>query len=99
MPWEEMCYPKEEGGLDFRSLFDVSRAIHAKLWWNSRTFIASLWATYTSNKYCKKRHPLMVQSSGASQIWRSMAKIREEVEPYIFGGRLHLKTLVLGLIT
>ncbi|XP_070042576.1 uncharacterized protein [Nicotiana tomentosiformis] len=30
--WQKLCLPKEEGGLGFRSLFDVSRALFAKLW-------------------------------------------------------------------
>ena len=35
--WLNMCFPKEEGGLGFRSFFDVSKALCAKLWWNFRT--------------------------------------------------------------
>lgn len=30
--WKNLCLPKEEGGLGFRSLHDVSRALFAKLW-------------------------------------------------------------------
>lgn len=29
--WEEMCFPKEEGRLRFRSPSDISKAMHAKL--------------------------------------------------------------------
>lgn len=35
--WEEMCYPKDEGGLGFRSLFEIRKALQAKLWWRFRT--------------------------------------------------------------
>jgi len=35
--WSELCKPKEEGGLGFRSIFDVSKALFAKLWWVFRT--------------------------------------------------------------
>ncbi|XP_019232505.1 PREDICTED: uncharacterized protein LOC109213200 [Nicotiana attenuata] len=35
--WQNLCLPKEEGGIGFRSLFDVSKALFAKLWWRFRT--------------------------------------------------------------
>lgn len=84
MAWDEMYYPKDEEGLGFRSLLDISRALHAKLWWRFRIAIGSLWATYSGNEYCKKKHPLMVHGIGASQTWKSMVKIKDKVEPYIW---------------
>ncbi|XP_049362737.1 uncharacterized protein LOC125827465 [Solanum verrucosum] len=57
--WEEMCYPVNEGGMWFRSLEVINRAMHAKLWWNFRTSVGSLWSVYIGNKYCKKRHPVL----------------------------------------
>lgn len=83
MSWKEMYFPREEGGLGFKSLFE-NRAMHAKLWWNFRTSIGSLWATYIDNKYCKRHHPIMTKNIRASQTWRSMLKIREEAEPFIW---------------
>ncbi|WMV51941.1 hypothetical protein MTR67_045326 [Solanum verrucosum] len=82
--WEEMCYPVNEGGMWFRSLEVINRAMHAKLWWNFRTSVGSLWSVYIGNKYCKKRHPVLAVGTGASQAWRSMINGREEVEPYIW---------------
>lgn len=29
--WDNMCYPKEQGGLDFRYLFDILKATFSKL--------------------------------------------------------------------
>lgn len=29
--WKDTCFPKEEGGLEFRSLYDVNNALLAKL--------------------------------------------------------------------
>lgn len=57
--WEKICLPKEEGGLGFRSLYDVSQAKFAKLWWNFRTQ-NSLWPNFMWNKYCKKQIPTHV---------------------------------------
>lgn len=30
--WEELCFPREEGALGFKSLYDVNSALFAKLW-------------------------------------------------------------------
>ncbi|WMV21122.1 hypothetical protein MTR67_014507 [Solanum verrucosum] len=78
--WRDMCLPNEEGGIGFRQIQDINKALFAKLWWNFRVSINSLWAEYMWNKYCKKMHPLIVNSSGASQVWKKMIKIRKEVE-------------------
>ncbi|XP_049396567.1 uncharacterized protein LOC125860610 [Solanum stenotomum] len=47
--WGDLCFPKAEGGLGYRSLHD-------------------------------KLHPVVVTSLGASQVWRKMIIVREEVE-------------------
>ncbi|XP_070007332.1 uncharacterized protein [Nicotiana sylvestris] len=57
--WKNLFLPKEEGGLGFKSLHDVSRALFAKLWWRFRT-TKSLWSNFMWNKYCKKEIPTMV---------------------------------------
>uniref|UniRef100_M1D5L9 RNA-directed DNA polymerase (Reverse transcriptase) n=1 Tax=Solanum tuberosum TaxID=4113 RepID=M1D5L9_SOLTU len=81
--WEDMCIPKKEGGLGFRSLHAVNNALFAKLWWNFRTS-TSLWSNYMGNKYCKKRHPIVSRSVGATHVWKKMVAIREEVEHEIW---------------
>ena len=43
--WNDICVPKEEGGLGFRSLFDLSKALFAKLWWSLRTK-NTLWSNF-----------------------------------------------------
>nr|XP_016471225.1 PREDICTED: uncharacterized protein LOC107793393 [Nicotiana tabacum] len=72
-------HTKEEGGLGFRSLFDLLRSLFAKLWWNFRT-PKSLWSNFTWNKYCKKKIPTLVQFKDGSHVWRKILKSREEVE-------------------
>ncbi|KAG5576603.1 hypothetical protein H5410_056737 [Solanum commersonii] len=42
---EDCCLPKNKSGLGFRSMFDVSKILFAKLWWNFRTK-KSLWANF-----------------------------------------------------
>ncbi|KAH0700980.1 hypothetical protein KY284_015195 [Solanum tuberosum] len=82
--WEDLCSPKEEGGLGFRSLHDLSNALFAKLWWNFRVSTDSLWSAFMWNKYCKKVHPIMAKSLGGSHSWRKMVMSREEVEHNIW---------------
>nr|XP_016440692.1 PREDICTED: uncharacterized protein LOC107766425 [Nicotiana tabacum] len=77
--WQNLCLPKEEWGLGFRSLHDVSRALFAKLWWRFRT-TKSLWSSFMWNKYCKKELPTMVHFRGGSHVWRQIVNAREEVE-------------------
>lgn len=40
-----MCFPKEEGAVGFRNLFDISKDVLAKLWRIFRT-LKSLWTNY-----------------------------------------------------
>ncbi|KAG5599868.1 hypothetical protein H5410_031238 [Solanum commersonii] len=56
---------------------------HLLLWWIYRTK-TTLWSSYMGNKYCKKLHPVIAQSKGASTTWRIMIKIRELVEYQIW---------------
>ncbi|XP_075087488.1 uncharacterized protein LOC142169519 [Nicotiana tabacum] len=77
--WQNLCLPKEEGGLGFRSLNDVSKELFAKLWWRFRT-TKSLWSNFMWNKYCKKELPIVVHFRGGSHVWRQMLNAREEVE-------------------
>lgn len=71
---------KKEGGIGFRSLPDVSRALFAKLWWNLRTSTSSLWSRYMGNKYCKKLHHIIVRNSSASHVWRKMIATKEDIK-------------------
>nr|XP_009624722.1 uncharacterized protein LOC104115735 [Nicotiana tomentosiformis] len=57
--WQKLCLPKEEGGLGFRSLLNVSRALFAKLLWRIIT-TKSLWYNFMCNKYRKKELPTVV---------------------------------------
>lgn len=79
-----MRYPKNEGGLGFRSLHDTSKALFAKLWWNFITSTSSMWSSFMRNKYCKKFHPLLNKEIRALHVWRKMIAIREEVDHLIW---------------
>ncbi|KAH0718271.1 hypothetical protein KY285_014302 [Solanum tuberosum] len=81
--WKSLCLPKEEGGLAFRDLFDVSKALFAKLWWKFRT-TRSMWSNFMWNKYCKKFSPALVQWKGGSQLWKKMLEARDNIEQEIW---------------
>ncbi|XP_019241420.1 PREDICTED: uncharacterized protein LOC109221391 [Nicotiana attenuata] len=81
--WDTLCLPYYEGGVGFRSLHDMSKALFCKLWWNFRTK-PSLWSCFMSQKYCKKLNTIVVPWRGGSLIWRKMLECRDLVEPQIF---------------
>ncbi|XP_055804681.1 uncharacterized protein LOC129873581 [Solanum dulcamara] len=66
-----------------RSLIDVSNALFCKLWWNFRSK-PSIWGSFMANKYSKKLHPVIAQSTQASTIWKKMILVRELVEHRIW---------------
>ncbi|XP_075103669.1 uncharacterized protein LOC142178242 [Nicotiana tabacum] len=80
--WTNLCLPSDEGGIGFRSLHDVSKALFCKLWWNFRTK-PSLWSSFVSQKYCKKLNPIIVPWRDGSHIWRRMLECRDIVEHQI----------------
>ncbi|KAG5585744.1 hypothetical protein H5410_046178 [Solanum commersonii] len=78
-----MCLPKHEGGLGFRSMFDVSKTMHEKLWLNLRTK-DTMWSNFMWKKYCKKQISALVQWKGRSQIWKYMLENRGVLEQYMW---------------
>ncbi|XP_059295494.1 uncharacterized protein LOC132048826 [Lycium ferocissimum] len=82
--WEKMCFPKKEGGVGFRSLFDISKALFAKLWWRFRKS-NTRWVSFIWNKYCKRFRPTVVQwKGGGSQTWKMMLQARDDMEHKIW---------------
>ncbi|KAG5610683.1 hypothetical protein H5410_021964 [Solanum commersonii] len=81
--WDTLCLPKLEGGVGFRSIFDVSNALFCKLWWNLRSK-PSPWGAFMINKYCKKLHPIVAQCRVASLIWKKLVFVRELIKHQIW---------------
>lgn len=81
--WTKLCYPFEDGGVGFKSLYDIYISFKAKLWWLFRTR-NSLWSTFLKAKYCSRLHP--VARKGKAKyfgLWRSLADIKKYIEPNI----------------
>ncbi|XP_060211977.1 uncharacterized protein LOC132639556 [Lycium barbarum] len=81
--WHKVCMPKEEGGLSFRRLEDMSMALFSKHWWNFRTR-PSLWSSFMSNKYLKKNNPILVPWKRGSHVWRKMLRARDAIDHLIW---------------
>ncbi|XP_070018360.1 uncharacterized protein [Nicotiana sylvestris] len=81
--WNTLCMPVEEGGIGFRLLHDVAKALFSKLWWNFRTK-PSLWSSFVCQKYCKKMNSVVVPWKRGSRIWRKMLECRDLIEHQIF---------------
>nr|XP_016509454.1 PREDICTED: uncharacterized protein LOC107826922 [Nicotiana tabacum] len=80
--WNTSCMPVEEGGIGFRSLHDVAKALFNKLWWNFRTK-PSLWSSFVCQKYCKKLNSIIVPWKRGSHIWKKMLECRDLIEHQI----------------
>ncbi|XP_059306203.1 uncharacterized protein LOC132057591 [Lycium ferocissimum] len=102
--WDSMCYPKNEGGVGFRSLHDISKALFAKLWWNLRT-CPLLCGACMVNKYCKKLHPTIAQAKGAFSIkagnssfwfdnWTKLGALYFVVEDHAREEKIELKNFI-----
>ncbi|XP_059315864.1 uncharacterized protein LOC132066597 [Lycium ferocissimum] len=81
--WENLCFPKEEGGVGIRNMTDICKSLDIKKWWRFRCQ-DSLWARFTKAKYCIRAHPVAkVWVSGNSHIWKTLTKIRSDAEPHM----------------
>nr|XP_016458897.1 PREDICTED: uncharacterized protein LOC107782527 [Nicotiana tabacum] len=81
--WTNLCMPFDEGGIGFRSLHDVSKALFCKLWWNFRTK-PTLWNSFICQKYCKKLNAVIVPWKRGSRVWRKMLECRDLIEHQIY---------------
>ncbi|XP_060182379.1 uncharacterized protein LOC132612052 [Lycium barbarum] len=78
--WKDLCFPKEEGGVGFRSIQDMCLTASAKVWWNFRTR-PSLLRDFMEAKYCPRAHPVSKKwAPGQSHIWKRMVEIRRYCE-------------------
>lgn len=72
-----------KGGVGFRSLHDVYKALFSKLCWNFRTK-NKLWNVLMSNKYCKKINSMVVPWREGSHVWKKTLEMRDQIEHHIW---------------
>ena len=80
--WDKVCFLVEEGGLDFRTFEDMSRAFACKLWWKLRQR-DSTWADFMQEKYLRGLPPLSISYPRPTALWRRLEEIRQLVEENI----------------
>lgn len=75
MKWEEVCLPKEYGGLGLRTTTAANQAFLAKLGWQLEQGGNSLWADVFRHKYLK-----VDLDKNSSDTWKSIFSARCVVE-------------------
>lgn len=79
-PWADICVPKDEGGLGLRKMYDLNRAMVAKLGWQVLTDPKCLWVQAVSAKYLRGGSLLAYQGRpDCSWVWRGGEKTHEIV--------------------
>ncbi|XP_059278078.1 uncharacterized protein LOC132032473 [Lycium ferocissimum] len=78
--WDNLSYPINDGGANFRKLADISKAFTTKHWWKLRTK-RYLWSLFLNTKYCSRIHPVTNKwRNGQSHNWKAMCSIKVLVE-------------------
>lgn len=82
--WDDVYYPKEEGGLGIRKLRDTSFAFALKLIWRLFSQTGSFWVSWT-REYLLKNSTYWDVKEGSlgSRVWRKLLKLRPLAYSYL----------------
>lgn len=82
--WENLCCPKEEGGLGIRKLRDSSKVFAMSLIWRILSNTSSLWVSRIQCYLFRHNSFWEIKEDGKSSwIWRKLLKLRSQVYPFI----------------
>ncbi|KAH9757474.1 reverse transcriptase domain-containing protein [Citrus sinensis] len=83
--WRHVCKPKAFGGLGFKSLAMMNRALHMKLAWGIISSPSSLWVQVLLTKYRVDRHnpPQVLLTRYGSHLWKSLGHVWSEVADFV----------------
>lgn len=82
--WDDVCRPKDEGGLGIRRLTDTSRVLALSLIWRLLTNSGSLWVAWTK-AYLLRTHSFwdVNDKYAGSWIWRKLLKLRDQAAYFL----------------
>lgn len=82
--WEEVCCPREEGGLGIRRVKDVSTVFMLKLIWRLFSNTASLWVSWVRRYLLRDAVLWDVKNTGlGSWAWRKLLRILDIAKPFV----------------
>ena len=78
--WKNVCKPKASGGLSFKSLAMMNRALHMKLAWGIISSPNNLWVQVLISKYKIDPYnlPPVLPTHYGSHLWRSLGQVWSE---------------------
>ena len=81
VPWNEVCQPKEKGGLGIRPCQPFNEAYFMKLAWDIISNPNALWVRILVAKYCKNgiQNISVQNSANSSPLWKGILKVWEKV--------------------
>ena len=79
--WRDICKLKSAGGLGFKSLAMMNRALYMKLAWGLISSPNSFWVQILASKYGVDTHnlPLVLHTHYGSHLWKSLGSVWNEV--------------------
>lgn len=82
--WDDLCCPKEEGGLGIRKLRDSSKVFAMSLIWKIFSLKSSLWVSWIQEYLLRQKSFWDVRDDGkGSWVWRKLLKLRAQVYEFI----------------
>ncbi|VFQ88357.1 unnamed protein product [Cuscuta campestris] len=78
--WDDICKPKEEGGLGIRNSFVWNQALLAKNLWNIASNKETLWVQWVHSVYLQGRSIwTWIPKKGDSHLFKKLAEVRDKL--------------------
>lgn len=78
--WNQLCQPKEEGGLGIKRLKDMNDAFLTKLLWKMEVEPDTLWVKVLKSKYDRNSGTTreLIAKGSDSRLWKELTKLWED---------------------